>query len=60
MEKIKHVTPPEPDPKTSGRNRHPDIISDEELDMMFDMTIGAHHLMQDNIEHGLEISGAWG
>lgn len=51
---------PAPDPKTNGRRHTTDTTSDTNLDIMFEMTIGQHHLMQDNIEHSLEISGAWG
>lgn len=51
---------PMPNPKTSGVHNSAADMSDMELDMMFQMTIGQHCLMQDNLEHGLEAAHVWG
>lgn len=54
------TTTPAPDPKTNGRRDIFDTISDEELDRMFETTIGQRYLMQDHLEHGLEAAHVWG
>lgn len=51
---------PTPDPKTNGRGRIVNDMSDDELNSLFELSMGQCYLMQDNIEHGLEAARVWG
>lgn len=55
-----HENAPAPDPKTNGRGHIANDMSDADFERMFELTMGQHCLMQDNIEHGLEAARVWG